>query len=346
MRLGRSLLLAGVVVVGHPLGAQVRVPRDAELRAGPNGNVVATVVGGTSWRTGVAREGWTLVTLEGWIAASRLAGRRDSFPESIGGTSTLRIRAEPSLNGRILGEFQPLAGLHVLERRGTWARIRRDAWVQTSALATATTATTATAPRQASGTTPPPRPAAGASAPAPRAAAEAPATAAARSPLRADATVALRTAPGGEELGRVEPGTVVEPIARERGWVRVRVDAWVPESLFVPADTTYAHGLSAADLRLDPTGHRGRIVRWPVQVVGLQKADVFRGGLAEDEPYLLATGPGSENVVLYLVVPPALLSEVRDLPALARVVVTARVRTGRSEPTGVPILEIISIRKM
>jgi hypothetical protein len=136
---------------------------------------------------------------------------------------------------------------------------------------------------------------------------------------------------------------VVTPQARDRGWVKVQVEAWVPESLFVPADTAFGSTLTAADLRANPDGHRGKIVRWEVQVVGMQTADPLRRDMERDEAFLLAMGPVGEDAILYITVPPRMLEEARALQPLANVLLTARVRTGRSNPTGAPVLELISI---
>jgi hypothetical protein len=144
-------------------------------------------------------------------------------------------------------------------------------------------------------------------------------------------------------IGELEPGTILDVQARDRGWVKVRVEAWVAESLLAPTDSAYASQLSAADLRLDPQGSRGRIVRWRVQVVGLQTADPLRRDLARDEPFLLAMGPEGEDAILYVAVPPTLLTQARAIAPLSRVLITARVRAGRSEPTGAPVLDLLSI---
>jgi len=343
MRLLRSLVL---LLVALPLAAQSRVLRDAGVRATPDGTHIGTLMAGTTWSTSTTRAGFTLVTVEVWVDGSRFAGRRDSFPESIGGTGTLRMRAEPSLNGRILGVFEAGAGVRVLERRGTWARVRRDGWVLTTALTPATS--TRPARSTAAAAAPPP------SAPASRdttpdeTVTGSPAGEAIARPagsLRASRDADLSAAPGTPAIGRLEAGAVVQPIARDRGWVRVRVDAWIPESLLVPTDTSYRASLTAADLRLDPVGLKGRTVRWTVQVVGVQQADPLRRDLAPDEPYLLAMGPAGENAILYLALPPSLVSQARALPPLAEVTVTARVRTGRSEPTGAPVLDVISLTR-
>jgi len=337
MRPLRSLLILALVApLFAPLGAQGRITRDAGVRAAPDGSVIATVEAGTSWRTNGTRGGYTRATLEGWVDASRVGARRDSFPASIGGSGTLRLRAEPSLSGRILGVFEAGAGIRVLERRGDWARVRRDGWILTSFIGAA----------EAAARTPPaPRPAAARAEPESASAAPEPQEPVRDGALRAIRGVPLSLAPGTAAIGALDSGAVVDPIARDRGWVRVRVEAWVPESLFVPADSSYEAALTAADLRLDPERLRGRVVRWQVQVIGLQTADGLRRALSPDEPYLLAMGPSGENAMLYLAVPPALLVQARAIPPLSTVTVTARVRNGRSQPTGAPVLDLISIMK-
>ena len=156
----------------------------------------------------------------------------------------------------------------------------------------------------------------------------------------------IRSAPDAAPVGELRAGAGVEVIGHDRGWVRVRTEAWIPASEIVPADTAYRASLSAADLRADPDGTRGKVVRWMVQSIALQTADPLRHGLAADEPYLLARGPGKENALLYLVVPPSLLGTARALSPLDSIAITARVRDGRSDPVGVPILDLQSIRRL
>lgn len=342
------LLLASlfVLLVAAPLEAQSRLSGAADVRSSPDGNVVATLFSGTTWSTGATRSGFTSLTLTGWVETSRLAGARDSFPASIGGSTNWRIRAEGSLNGRILGEFRAGAGFRVLERRGNWARIQREVWAPSSLVARTAAAAAPTPPARAPATTPAAPPVSSpVSSPASPPVSDAPVTAAPASAgaLRAQSALGLRAAPSGAEVGTLAAGTVVEPIARDRGWVKVRVEAWVAESLFVPADTAYGATLTAADLRLDPDGHKGRVVRWRVQVVGLQTADPLRRDLRPDEPFLLAMGPAGEDAILYIAIPPGLLAEARTIPPLTSVLLTARVRTGRSAPTGAPVLDLLSI---
>ncbi|MDQ6736728.1 MAG: hypothetical protein M3Z30_03395 [Gemmatimonadota bacterium] len=160
------------------------------------------------------------------------------------------------------------------------------------------------------------------------------------------ADAAMRSAPGAEVVGDVRKSANVAVLARDRGWARVRIEAWVPDSVLAPADASYRANLSAADLRADPAAARGKTVVWNVEYLALQTADPLRHGLADEEPYMLARGPNTENALLYLVVPPSLMGTVRALKPLARITVTARVRDGKSDPVGVPILDVETISRI
>lgn len=156
----------------------------------------------------------------------------------------------------------------------------------------------------------------------------------------------LRSAPDATALGQLRAGSGVEVLSRSRGWVRVRAEGWVKEADLTPADTAFRAHLSAADIKSEPTVSRGKMVQWTVEFLALQTADPLRHGLADDEPYMLARGPAGENSLLYLVIPPSLMGTARALQPLAKVAVTARVRDGRSEPVGIPILDLQTIRRV
>ena len=160
------------------------------------------------------------------------------------------------------------------------------------------------------------------------------------------AATAMRSAPGSGVIAELRGGANVIALAHERGWTRVRIEGWVPDSMLVPSDTAFRAGMSAADMRSDPAAARGKIVMWTVEFLALQTADPLRPGLADGEPYMLARGPGSENALLYLALPPSLVGTARALQPLSKLAVTARVRDGRSEPVGIPILDLQTIRRI
>ena len=349
-----ALLLSIATVL--PLQAQTTIARTTGLLATPGGRAVASLQAGAPVTTGAVRAGFTEVTIEGHVSSTVLAGPREQFAISAR-TDGARLRATASTDGRILAELRQGMGLTRVSATGAWVRVRRTGWVATAALAVPSR------PAAASPSASRPSPASGAatgtgaaqSGGRPGAAGDTGAGVAARraaesgvpGALTPRVPIALLGAPEADTLGLLSMGTTLTPLARERGWVRVRIDGWVPEADVIPADTTLRSDLSAADLRADPGATRGRLVRWEVQLLALQTADPLRRGLRPDEPYFLARGPGRENALLYVAVSPALLPAVRPLAAAAPVgvTITARVRDGRSEPVGVPILDLVSIAR-
>jgi hypothetical protein len=161
------------------------------------------------------------------------------------------------------------------------------------------------------------------------------------SPIRTAPMVGTSVTPA---VGQLAKGATVDVIGRDRGWVRVRLEGWVRESDVTIADSTL-RPLSAADIRSNPAASQGKLVQWDVEAVSLQTADQLRTGMQPGEHYLLALGPGAEKTLVYIAVPDSLLTSAKSLPPLAQVTVTARVRNGRSEPAGVPILDLQSLTR-
>ncbi len=348
MRLANALCLLSFATAAH---AQVATTAAVEGRQRPGGQVLASLPPGAPVTpTGETSGDASLVTMEGWVDASRLGSARDSFPATVSGRITLRLRSRPSTSGDIIATLQPGAGVHVIARQGTWARVRRSLWVAASALPAGSAA--GNAGRAQQGTRPvPPLPAQpartseAASPASPAAPASAQPGKVASHGVISSAGAQVHDLPSGSSLGGIVPGSSVEIVSRQPGWVRVRLDGWVPGGDVDVGASAAAPGIRAADLRADPAGMKGRVVRWEVEVMALQNADPIRVEMAPDEPYLLARGPGTENVVLYLAVPPKLLAEARSIAPLTKLTVTARVRSGRSEPAGTPILDLLTIER-
>lgn len=155
----------------------------------------------------------------------------------------------------------------------------------------------------------------------------------------------LRASPSGRPTARVDTAARLQVLARDRNWLRVRLEGWVLATDVVPADSRGLTRLSAADLRADSAASRGKLVRWEVEFVGLHAGDPLRKGLVDGEPYILAQGPGDERSLLYIAVPPSLLAAARALPPLAALTIVARVRYGRSDPVGVPVLDLLALTR-
>jgi hypothetical protein len=331
-----------LVPVWAVASAQSVLSAAAEGRNAPGGTAVMSVRAGTKVTVLTSREASVLVTIEGWVDASRLGGKLDTFPASVDSKAQLRVRAAASDKSAILAELRPRTGVHTLGKSGTWTRVRRSAWIPAGALPKA--AAVAAAKPAARGSTK----AAPTAAPAPPAATATPAPVVPAAPagsMSVAKAAKLLVAPQGKSIAELPAGTIVQTLAHDHGFAKIRVEGWVQDHELSPADSSLGSQLTAADLRADPDGTRGKSVQWEVEVLSLQTADPLRRELARDEPYLLAKGPGTENALLYLAVPPSLLNQAKALAPLTHVLITARVRAGRSEPVGTPILDLKSISK-
>lgn len=335
------VLAVRFVVPALNASAQTRLPADASVHAAPNGPAIGTVKRGAVVRTGRASAGWTAVTLEGWVASSRLSARSDTLDRTVTGRALASLRVADGTSQPVVAELDPGTLLKRYSERNGWTMVRRAAWVRTNSLRAPAASNTSTAPAR------PPQSSVRTDAPPPVTRTPA-ATATAQLPagaLRTARATSLRNGPGGDERADVRAGSPVQTVARDRGWALVRIEGWVPERDLTTTDSSADEQITAADLRANPAAHRGKIVRWTVQIIALQRADGLRKGLAMDEPYLLSRAPGEDGAVLYIAVPPSLLERARALPTLTDVTVTARVREGRSEPVGVPILDLTDITR-
>jgi hypothetical protein len=345
--------------------------------------VIATIFSGTKVTVGASRGADTRVTFEGWVDTKRLGAGKDSFAVTVAGPLGLRLRAGSSVKADIIGELRPGIGLNVIKKSGSWSHVRRSVWVPTASLgaegkkqvaeAKAASAAPKTAapekkvaaaekkPAVVGKTAPVPEkkvavpekkggpaaaPPAPAVAPVPESApAEPMPTPIPDGALAAARGTRLLTSPGGTGTGTLATGAIVEPLLRDRGWVKVKVEGWVNERDLVPADSAFMGGITVSDLRADPAKMRGKILHWEVQILSLQIADGLRPDLGRDEPYLLARGPAGDNSLLYLAVPPSLLAQAKGIAPLTSMIITARVRNGKSEPVGTPILDLTAMSK-
>jgi hypothetical protein len=249
----------------------------------------------------------------------------------------------------VVASLEQGMGVHVVKRGRDWTEVSRTGWIRRSALPATVAKRSATPPAPAaSAKSDPPRPVA-APQPAARPASGGAASSDTTTPLGgsltpADSLASLAPAPGVAPIATLRRGAALTPLARDRGWVRVRLEGWVRERELTVADSSVA-ALSAADLRADPAGYVGKMVRWVVTVLAFQTADPLRRDMRPDEPYLLARGPDKENAILYLALPEGLVDRARTLAPMTTVVITARVRTGKSDPAGVPILDVLTLTR-
>jgi hypothetical protein len=334
--------------------AQTIVPAEVSVHGNPGGMAIATLPKGAPVRTGSARNGWTQVTLEGWVDARQLNARRDTLDRVVKENVTTSLRSQDGPRQAVIGVLESGTYLKLLTERNGWARVRRSGWVRTAELSAAKPAVAkpaAAKPEAArpeadkpeaakaeAAKTPPATPK-----PAPEVASRSVSNDEAGNIERSARATTLLSAPGGTERATIPGGSELVTLSRERGWVRVRLEGWVREQDLTLADSGASSTVTAADLRADPERFRGSTVRWEVTFIALQRADALRKGMAANEPYILIRGPGEDASVVYAAVPTALLPTVRGLTPMTPLIITARVRQGRSDPVGVPILDLMTV---
>lgn len=321
------LALLAIVLIGSPAAAQTTLAAPTRLLHAPEGRAVATLRTTARPTAGVTRGGHLEVTIEGWLAARFLGGPRDTFAATVKGSGVF-LRAAPT-TGAIIAELNNGMGVSIVRREADWALVRRTGWIPARAVAAGAVtpqreaAESPTAPAMTIGSAVGPD----------------------SGDYVAGMNAILRESPTGRARATVAQGARVQALHREPGWLRVRIEGWMRDDALEPADTSMRAPLGPADLRADPAGTRGKLVRWEMQALAFQTADPLQKDMARDEPYLLARGPGNDPSLVYLAIPPSLVESARSLRPLSPVLVIARVRNGRSNPGGVPILDVLELAR-
>jgi len=311
---------------------QVIVPEE-NFRKEPvasSGNRLATLLMGASVRVAENRGRWIRGSIEGWIWNESVESTdRDGFDLIVIRPQGENLRAEPEGNSRRQAVLMRGMLLDIIETRGAWTRVSREAWIWSES-----TVPVEVEGEEAQSTDP---------------ADESPGVPQPPPPLSdrllvGSVAAGLLLSPDGDTTAVLREGTDLTILAREGGWSRVRLEGWVWEPSTVPPDSVMGDALNIEALRANPQQFRGRRVEWTVQFVAIRRAEPLRTDFYEGEPYFLARPPGSSRGILYVAVPPELLPAVQELTALQTVEIVARVRTGRSALTGLPILDLIALR--
>lgn len=336
--LSRTLLAGALtILVLSPVYAQnarVTVPEE-NFRLDPQGTVLATVLEGTTVAIVGSQGSWRTVRLDGWIwGASVRETDRNGFDLEVSKPNGENLREAASPDARRAAILKRGMLLEIVERAGNWVHVRRTAWMWGPSLSQTTRTVEA----------PPPEPEV--STPATPAASTAtdPEESGADRLIVGDAPLRVLSSPDGDTIAVATPGTDVEVVAREGSWARVRLDGWVWIPSTLPLDSAaLGESPSAADLIANPDRFSGRRVRWTVKYYSLERAEPVRTDFYEGEPFMLAAAPDPAEGMVYIAIPPELVSEIERLRPLQTVEVLARVRTGRSSVMGRPVLDLISV---
>lgn len=331
--LGAALALALLAAMPAHISAQARFRvKQAEnfrQQPGPDQKVLASVYQGTDLTAGQSKDGWVEVTLEGWVWNRSLAATtRDGFTLTVTTGGGENLRAEP--NGRVLARLANGFLLDEVSRQKGWVRVRRTGWMWAESLEPLSGQTAPAAPATAPVAAPVQEP------PAPT------------GPATLDHAVTarqteVRRMPDGEPAGSLTEDTPVRVLARSGEWVRVATEGWIRESDLKPSAPGVLAGVSGAEVRARPAEFVGKTVQWAVQYLALQTADELRPEIPRGQRYVLARGPLPESGFIYVMLPAEWLPRVEQLQPLAEVVIIARIKVGRSQLLGNPVVELMDL---
>lgn len=336
-----AVLLCGLAGELPAQTAEVAVGEE-NFRLEPMGKRLATVNRGTRVQVRGSQGRWRQVTLEGWIWGPSVSpSDRPGYDVVVSADGGENLRAEPAPDARVAARLLEGFLLQRIRERGDWVRVRRTAWMWAPSLRVGGSsegdggrgdggsgAGEAAGEADAGGGGDGP---AGGSAPSDRLVVE-------------ERAASLFVSPAGDTLAVARPGADLTVLARQGDWARVRLDGWVRTSGLVRADSAAATGdLSLSDLKANPDEYDGRRVRWTLQFISLERAEPERTDFYEGEPFILARPTGGADGFVYLAVPPERVPRVEELQPLQRIRVVGRVRTGRSQLMGAPVLDLVEL---
>jgi hypothetical protein len=314
-----------------PLLAQdlSEISTDTRLRKEPEGTPLVSLPAGTEVEAKATRGDWHEVVVEGWIfSSSTSATKRDGFDLVVTAPDGENIRESP--NGEVVGRVRTGTLLRKLESRGGWTHVSRAGWVPREAIASPAPADT---PAVAQRPAPPP---------------QAPATPAApRASSDPDRAAVVRetpvyAAPQGGQFGTLQPGTPARVLGRSGEWVRVQLEGWVREGDLEAASGGALTGITAAEVRSDPSRYVGRTVEWRLQLIAVPTADELRTEMARGQNYLLTRGPLPEPGFVYVTVSESQAAEFRALPALQELTLRVTIKAARTKYLTTPVVEFVS----
>jgi hypothetical protein len=131
-------------------------------------------------------------------------------------------------------------------------------------------------------------------------------------------------------------------LGRSGEWARVQLEGWVRGGDLQSASGAAVSGVTAAEVRSDPSHYLGRAVEWRLQLIAVQTADELRTEMPKGQNYLLTRGPLPEPGFVYVTVSDAQAAEFRTAPALQEMTLRVTIKAARSKYLTTPIVEYVS----
>lgn len=321
-----ALALGVPAVVAAVVQSESRVVVErTDLKWSATGRTLGWLAPGASVERIGGRDGWTRARVRGWVRGEALVPAGDALaigPAEAGLTGPPPGRAA-------LGALARGVEVRRIATEGEWYEIELIAWLPDGA------------------TGPPPAPAGAppaAVSPRPEPVATRPAAAPAGdggAVSRLAARSGLRAVPEGPVLADLPAGMVVRAGETRGGWTRVVIEGWVPRGAIEAGEEG---DLSPDAVALaGPQTFAGRPVTWTLEHVAVQEADEWRTDFRPGEVFELARVPGTSGRYVYLALPQGMAPHFRELAPFERIRVSGTIRTGRSELTGNPIVDVTRV---
>ena len=336
-----GVFLAFVPLLEAQQGPQISVA--TRLRKEPQGIPLVSLPAGTPVEAKRSRGAWREVVIEGWIfTRSTNPTTRDGFDLVVTPSGGENIRESP--NGRILARVRTGTLLRKESVRGTWTRVSRAGWVPRETVRSA--AKEPAPPAQPPADSTPPRidePVESGALPVQASTPVAPDEVAADSePVRVSRETAIFAAPQGGPYGILQPGAPTRVLRRSGEWTRVQLEGWIREADLGGGVGTSLGGVTAAEVRADPSRYVGRPVDWRLELIAVQTADELRTEIPKGQLYLLTRGPLPEPGFVYVIVTPAQAEEFRALQALQELTLRVIIKAPRTRFLATPVVELVS----
>jgi hypothetical protein len=344
-------VIVACLALSAPAAAQedTALTAPASLHKDPDGVPLVTLPAGAPVEAGRTRGGWNEATVEGWIYTnSTERTRRDGYDLVVTTDAGENLRRSP--NGPLLGRVREGTLLERVAQKGKWTRVRRNGWIPKQALRTPAARQSAerqqaAAPQQPAARRPGPTGATAAGAASSASGSGATSAQPAGGPERVQTAreTALGATPAGGTLGTLQAGTPARIVARSGDLVKVQVEGWIPADAVAASDSTALVGVSAAEVRAEPTRFVGQTLEWRLQVIAVKTADELRSEMPPGQPYLLTRGPLPEPGFVYVIIPSAQAAAFQALPPLQEVVLRVAIRAARTRFLTTPVAELVSV---
>jgi hypothetical protein len=321
-----------------PLRAQDvgEISSDTRLRKEPDGVPLVSLPAGTEVETKEAKGDWHEVVVDGWIFTNSISPtQRDGFDVVVTAPDGENLRDAP--NGQVVGRARNGALLRKLDTNGGWTHVSRAGWVPSEAVnpaAAADTPATAQAPPAQATSTP-------ATAP--------PATSptATKQGIESDRAAVSRetglfATPQGGKYATLQIGAPIKILSRSGDWVRIQTEGWVREGDLEEASGGALTGITAAEVRSDPSRYVGKTLEWRLQLIAVQTADELRTEIPRGQTYLLTRGPLPEPGFVYVIVSDSQAAEFKSLPALQELTLRVIIKAAKTKYLTTPVVELVS----